>query len=154
MLTHLIKLRPRVIELRAAGDHGGYYWSRCHTPLGRVLQVFIIIYNYTDHHHAASLLTHRQLFPPASDWVSMESSHSQTPTNTHTNTKMDRHALPNELPCSFAVDKYMTFIHSECLACSAVHWKYVPKGAFVKFNVRQKRKLMIIFTRLTMSFNV
>ncbi len=29
MLTHL-----------ATDDHDGYHWSRCHTPLGHILQVF------------------------------------------------------------------------------------------------------------------
>ncbi len=37
MLTDLVQHSQK----GATDDRGGYHWSRCHTPLGRVLQVFI-----------------------------------------------------------------------------------------------------------------
>ncbi len=37
----LTKTQGHRIMLGATDDRGGYHWSRCHTPLGRILQVFI-----------------------------------------------------------------------------------------------------------------
>ena len=37
---HTIQMRE-VSPSRAADDHDGYHWSRCHTNLGHVLKVFM-----------------------------------------------------------------------------------------------------------------
>ncbi len=42
---HVDTLGPTKTYLGARDDRGGYHWSRCHTPLGHILQGFFFFEN-------------------------------------------------------------------------------------------------------------